>query len=212
MDNHRKRTPGPPRYALNHSGIFGMKWGIRRYQNSDGTLTEEGKRRKRAAYAERTAAERDDDYGTENARSAPKSPREMTDDELRQAINRLKLEKEYRDLSAQTVAKGKTATEKLISTLGTIAAVAAPIKIIADSVGAVQKITGGIKGNNGGNNSWGGKKGNDNNNGNDETKNEWVTRANDRAAIASARARAAEAKTKEYEANLKRNELKKRRS
>ena len=30
---------------LAHFGIKGMKWGIRRYQNPDGTLTEEGKRR-----------------------------------------------------------------------------------------------------------------------------------------------------------------------
>lgn len=29
-----------------HHGIKGQKWGVRRYQNSDGTLTVEGKRRK----------------------------------------------------------------------------------------------------------------------------------------------------------------------
>lgn len=32
---------------LYHHGIKGQKWGIRRYQNRDGTLTEEGKRRLR---------------------------------------------------------------------------------------------------------------------------------------------------------------------
>ena len=31
--------------VLDHSGILGMKWGVRRYQNKDGTLTEEGKKR-----------------------------------------------------------------------------------------------------------------------------------------------------------------------
>ena len=29
---------------LSHHGILGQKWGIRRYQNPDGSLTEEGKR------------------------------------------------------------------------------------------------------------------------------------------------------------------------
>jgi hypothetical protein len=32
-------------YELYHYGVRGMKWGVRRYQNADGTLTSAGKRR-----------------------------------------------------------------------------------------------------------------------------------------------------------------------
>ncbi len=32
-------------YYLQHHGIKGQKWGVRRYQNEDGTLTEAGKKR-----------------------------------------------------------------------------------------------------------------------------------------------------------------------
>ena len=32
---------------LRHHGILGMKWGVRRYQNKDGTLTAKGKKRYR---------------------------------------------------------------------------------------------------------------------------------------------------------------------
>lgn len=35
---------------LSHHGILGMKWGIRRFQNSDGTLTPEGKERYGSKY------------------------------------------------------------------------------------------------------------------------------------------------------------------
>ena len=41
---------------LCHFGIKGMKWGVRRYQNEDGTLTPEGKRRISKKYAKYSKA------------------------------------------------------------------------------------------------------------------------------------------------------------
>ncbi|MCM1236658.1 MAG: hypothetical protein NC489_41810 [Ruminococcus flavefaciens] len=42
MDHCNK---APPETYLAHYGIIGQKWGVRRFQNSDGTLTEAGKAR-----------------------------------------------------------------------------------------------------------------------------------------------------------------------
>lgn len=35
--------PFSPQEYLMHYGVKGMKWGVRRYQNKDGTLTKAGK-------------------------------------------------------------------------------------------------------------------------------------------------------------------------
>ncbi len=41
---------------ISHSGIKNMRWGVRRFQNKDGTLTEEGKKR---YYAKRASIEKE---------------------------------------------------------------------------------------------------------------------------------------------------------
>ncbi len=42
----------PTSNELSHHGILGMKWGVRRYQNKDGTLTAAGKKRYEVKYWE----------------------------------------------------------------------------------------------------------------------------------------------------------------
>lgn len=47
---------------LRHHGVKGMHWGERRYQNEDGTLTEEGKRRYSESLSNVYDKDSDDDY------------------------------------------------------------------------------------------------------------------------------------------------------
>jgi predicted class III extradiol MEMO1 family dioxygenase len=98
---------------LYHFGIPGMKWGIRRYQNKDGSLTGNGKKRYRKQSHE--------DYTKAHSR---KKVREMSDKELISRINRLQNEQNYDRLKKQNN-KGRKFIKGYVATAGTIAAAAA---------------------------------------------------------------------------------------
>ena len=148
-------------FELYHFGIKGMHWGIRRYQNSDGSLTPAGikryrntnqirsinekadeqirriKERSKIAKAESKAANRiakaESKYLPKDKSSdKQKSISEMSDDEIRAKINRIRLENELKSLSPQQVSKGQKFVKSIINNVIAPAARDSGKKLLTD--------------------------------------------------------------------------------
>ena len=91
--------------VLIHYGILGMKWGVRRYQNKDGSLTSAGKKR----YGNNDDIKDSPQKNTEEPKK--KSVKDMSDEELRREVNRMQLEQNYLRMTVQNIEKGKSAAE-----------------------------------------------------------------------------------------------------
>lgn len=140
---------------LCHWGIKGMKWGVRRYQNEDGTLTTAGKKRydrdtkdlsdkKKAKYEPNVDKWVNDDLGAgrrladesanltnklknanqEAMRNQPKMKMDlssMTDQQMRNEINRALLERQYNEMFApKKSTRGREVVNSVLATSGTI--------------------------------------------------------------------------------------------
>lgn len=127
---------------LQHWGVKGMKWGVRRYQNQDGSLTNAGKKRylgnsgktengNKTENSDKTlntaktiineSAKAANTLKQINNRTLKKTHKEaldlsnMTDQQLRSEINRALLEKQYNDMFApQTQSKGRKYASQIL--------------------------------------------------------------------------------------------------
>ena len=83
---------------LIHHGIKGMRWGVRRYQNKDGSLTKAGRKKMAKLDKEYSKLMGQNRNRNRNAESPNTRLSKMTDDEIRARINRINLERDYLDL------------------------------------------------------------------------------------------------------------------
>ena len=112
-------------YVLAHHGVLGMHWGVRRYQNKDGSLTSAGKKRAQKLDSEyqkltgkrlkKSDATKKKTSNKSESKPKSKSISEMTDQEIQAKINRITLENNLKSLTPKQVSAGQKFTNKVMN-------------------------------------------------------------------------------------------------
>ena len=137
--NYEGISMDTPVADLYHFGILGMKWGVRRARGADGNVSSNKSTpkdmavRKKSFETGATAAReagsaintfskrKENEFSNQKRAEAKK----MSEKELKDAINRLNLEQQYRNLSTRDIEIGKTTVQDFLAVSGNVLTVAA---------------------------------------------------------------------------------------
>lgn len=139
---------------LKHYGIKGMKWGVRRFQNSDGSLTSEGRKRYNGNDLKEAQKKVDkgkamvDGVKKTRVKAAEKQHEKkikddlskMSDQELRGIVNRLNMEERYTQvMKSRGVEAGKNRVDKILEYAGTALTIGSSALSIMIAIKELQK-------------------------------------------------------------------------
>ena len=99
---------------LYHHGVKGMKWGVRKTP----VRSSSGNARKRKSNTLSLFKKKKTTRNTSVAKSSPtqtKSIKDMSDDELRKKIERVRLEQQYQQLNPKTVSRGQRIAKRVMN-------------------------------------------------------------------------------------------------
>lgn len=109
-------------YELYHHGIKGQKWGVRRTPEQLGNIR---KGVNDASNIARNANNISKSVGNmKNHKQTQKDISEMTDAELKEAVKRMNMEQQYRELKSKQTANGQTYVRETLEIAGSTLAIA----------------------------------------------------------------------------------------
>lgn len=94
--------------ALTHYGVKGMKWGVRRVQPKS--------RIKRLRKSQKALSP--EQMKRQSMKKAVKNRRLLSDEEINRKIERLKLERQLKDLTAESITPGRKFVSSVLSSSG----------------------------------------------------------------------------------------------